>query len=489
MDLDQSQYLLLSELKQLKLRIESEPAEVLAIAENALVQAKQSQFHDGIIQALIIMSRCAWCEMDYRRGLKHIKEAYQYQNSLDTDEFLPEILHVHALQFWGQAKYYTAQQFWINALEQSALVDEVEVLIESLIGLGNIWRITKQYDQACSTHQLAAKVAHNMDISWLEGKARILWAWDLYLLEQYVDMLTVLDGADEALIGHHDKTWQAEVWDFRGLALLGLERIEDAQQATQKAHKLAVAHNLSWMKAHSYISRARIELLRKNLAQAAKLLISAEDTARNFDNGELLSQICYQQSLVAEESGDDKTALEAFQKYRKYSLQMLHEQTMRLGSDKARTSKRQLDQRAIKLLNRIRNQHDFHTEKHLSNVVPENHWWEHMVLHKVDLTNSTFSVISIHHANPLFLDACTELVHSLCGSKDLLSRLSANYLGLLVNERGEAAQHMFDVLEKMIEIYPWERKKLHGALPDATLHTIVSFPFTLELLEDMSWED
>jgi hypothetical protein len=58
-----------------------------------------------------------------------------------------------------------------------------------------------------------------------------------------------------------------------------------------------------------------------------------------------------------------------------------------------------------------------------------------------------------------------------------------------VNERGEAAQHMFDVLEKMIEIYPWERKKLHGALPDATLHTIVSFPFTLELLEDMSWED
>jgi hypothetical protein len=141
------------------------------------------------------------------------------------------------------------------------------------------------------------------------------------------------------------------------------------------------------------------------------------------------------------------------------------------------------------LLNRIRNQHDFHTEKHLSNVVPENHWWEHMVLHKVDLTNSTFSVISIHHANPLFLDACTELVHSLCGSKDLLSRLSANYLGLLVNERGEAAQHMFDVLEKMIEIYPWERKKLHGALPDATLHTIVSFPFTLELLEDMSWED
>lgn len=489
MDLDQSQYLLLSELKKLRPRIESEPVNVLSVAEKALDQAKQSLFHDGIIQALIIMSRCAWCEMDYRKGLKYIKEAHRYQNSLDTDEFLPEILHVHALQFWGQAKYYTAQQFWINALEQSALVDENEVLIESLIGFGNIWRITKQYQQASATHQLAAKVAHNLDISWLEGKARILWAWDLYLQGQYLDMLTVLDGADEALADHPDKTWQAEVWDFRGLALLGLERIEDAQQAAQKAHKLAVAHNLSWMKAHSYISRARIELLRKNHSKAVELLISAEETARGVDNGELLSQICYQQALVAEEIGDDYTALEAFKKYRKYSLQMLHEQSLRLGSDKARTSKRQLDQRAKKLLNRIRNQHEYHPEKHLSNVVPENFWWEQMVLHKVDLMNSSHSVISIYHANPLFLEACTELLHSLCGSKDLLSRLSANYLGLLVSERGNAAKHLFDVIEKMIEIYPWERKSFHGTLPQATLHTIVSFPFTLELLEELTLEN
>ncbi|MBF4332913.1 hypothetical protein EAY29_22050, partial [Vibrio anguillarum] len=114
------------------------------------------------------------------------------------------------------------QQYWINALEQSALVDEVEIQIESLIGLGNVWRITNEYQLSCSTHELAVKVANNSRIHWLEGKARILWAWDLYLLNQYIDMLTVLDGAEEALQDHPDKTWQAEVWDFRGLALLGL---------------------------------------------------------------------------------------------------------------------------------------------------------------------------------------------------------------------------------------------------------------------------
>lgn len=487
--MDQSQYLLLSEINQLRNRIESEPDSVLALASKSLTHAKQIQFPDGIIQSLIVMSRAAWCSMDYRRGLKYIKEAHQYQNSLETDEALPEILHLYALNYWGQAKYYTAQQYWINALEQSALVDEVEIQIESLIGLGNVWRITKHYDLACSTHQLAAKVARNVRIAWLEGKARILWSWDLYLLEQYVDMLTVLDGADEALVGHPDKTWHAEVWDFRGLALLGLERVEDAEAATQKAHNLAVAHNLSWMKAHSYISRARIELLRKNLSKASHLLTSAEQTAKNFDNGELLSQICYQQSLVAEENGDDKTALEAFKKYRQYSLDMLHEQTMRLGSDKARSSKRQLDQRARKLINRIRNQHEYSPEKNLSNVVPENYWWEQMVLHKVELTESTHSVIVIRHTNPLFLDACTELVHSLCAAQDILSRLSPNTLGLLIGERSDSVHPIFDVLVKMLEIYPWERRKLFGAPPKALLYTILSFPFTLEQLEETDLEE
>ncbi len=235
--MDKSQYLLELEIDQLRHRIESEPQQVLAVAEQCLSRATQLGFSDGILQSLVIMSRCLWCNMDYRRGLKTIKQAFTYQNSLDTDDYLPEILHVHALHFWGQAKYYTAQQFWINALEQAALVDENEILIECLIGLGNVWRITNEYKLAASTHELAVKVANNTRIHWLEGKARILWAWDLYLLEQYVDMLTVLDGAEEVLRGHSDRTWQAEVWDFRGLALLGLERLADAEDATQRAHE------------------------------------------------------------------------------------------------------------------------------------------------------------------------------------------------------------------------------------------------------------
>lgn len=487
--MDKHQHLLELELEQLKSRIESDHQRVIHAAERCLSQAKQLNFADGILQSHIIISRCAWCKMDYRLGLKTIKQALLYQNSLESDDYLPEILHIHALHFWGQAKYYTAQQYWINALEQASLTDEIEIIIESLIGLGNVWRITHEYSQACTTHELAVNVANKTRIHWLEGKARILWAWDLYLLNQYLEMLSVLDGAEEALHEHTDNTWQAEVWDFRGLALLGLERLEDAEQATQRAHELAEQHNLVWMKAHSYISRARLELLRKNHQKATQLLLCAEQSAQIFDNGELLSQICFQQSLVAEEQGDDQKALIAFKKYRRFSLTMLREQTSRLGLDRAHVSKRQLEQRAHKLIRRVRSQYEYNPEKHLSHVVAESYWWEQLMMFKAELQNSKHSVMVIHHEDPHYLDICTELIHTLCAQHDLLSRLSPTRLGLLLAETGHLAEQLKQTINNMIEIYPWQRKGSSDSLPAITLQDILSFPFTLEQLEQLQPQD
>lgn len=482
--MDKNQSLLEIEIEQLKSRIDSEPKDALRIAEQCLVRSEQILFQEGAIQSLMIMARCYWSLMDYRKGLKTIKEAYSKQSRLDTDNYLPEILHIHALQYWGQAKYYSAQQFWINALEQSALVDEVEIQIECLIGLGNVWRITNEHKLASSTHKLAVTVANSARIGWLEGKARILLAWDYYLLNNYVEMLSVLDGAQDALEGHQDKTWQAEVWDFRGLALLGLERLDDAEVATKKAHDLALKHNLTWIKAHSFISRARLELLKKKPKEATKLLLDAEQSASLFDNGELLSQICFQQSLVAEKQGDFEAALIAFKKYRQHSIKMLNEQTIRVSLDKARGSKRQLEQRARKLINRIRGQYEYDPQKHYSNVVSETFWWEQLVLFKTELKHSNHAIIMLEHSDPAYLDVCTEIAHTLCNHNDLLSRLSSERIAMLVSEKGDAANQLFLVLSQMIEIYPWHRKGLTGERPKLTLQDILTFPFTLEQLEE-----
>ncbi|WP_413282567.1 hypothetical protein [Vibrio sp. MA40-2] len=479
-----------NEIDQLSSRLESEPNVVLRLAKDALTKMDQVIYPEGGIKASILISRCHWYLRDYTQGLKTIRDAHARLNKLDTDQFLPEILHVHALQFWGQSKYYSAQQFWINALEQAALVGETVIEIESLIGLGNVWRITHEHKLAMSTHALAVNVANNARINSLEGRARILLARDFYLLNNYIEMLSVLDAAEEVLKHNSNATWKAEIWEYRGLALLGLERVKNAEEATLKAYDLAMKHNLYWLQTQAYINRARLELIRDNISQAKTLLSNAEQAAKQFHNEDLLAQICFQQSVVSEKQGDFEGALDSFQNYRKYSVKLLKDQTNRLGLDKARTSKRQLDNRARKLINRIRRQVEFHHgDKGYSILVSETYWWEQMVLFKSELKASTHAVILIQHQDNAYLDVCLEIAQCLCNRNDLIARLSEDRIGMLIAERGKQADELFDFFKQTLHNYPWKRRGLTGKIPVIVLHNILSFPFTLEQLEEQEQMD
>lgn len=116
---------------------------------------------------------------------------------------------------------------------------------------------------------------------------------------------------------------------------------------------------------------------------------------------------------------------------------MLKEQTTRVGLDKARSSKRQLEQRARKLINRIRGQHEYDPEKHLSYVVSETFWWEKLVLFKTELKRSNHSIIMFHHVDTDYLDVCTEIAHALCNQNDFIARLSSERVALMLSEKAK----------------------------------------------------
>lgn len=482
--MDTSQFIFDETIEQLKKRVESDPASVSAQIQECLKWAKQTDSPENQIQALMLMSRCACCNMDYRSGIRHIKEALSILNTLDNDDYLAEILHIHALNYWGLARYYTAQQYWINALEHCALSDSAEIQIECLIGLGNIWRANHDFQLAGSTHKLAVTVAGQNRIKWLEDKACILWAWDLYMLSNYVEMLNVLDEAAEALKSHSNAAWKAQICDFRGLAYLGLQKMGDAERAISNAEAISRQSGQLWIQTQTCVSRARLERMNLNLEEAARILNRAESIATQFDHGELLTQIYFQQAAVAEESGDFRLALATFKKYRQYSQDILREQTIQIGRDRAQSSKRQLEQKAGKLISRIRGQYESTAHHLLPHCVNENFWWEQLILFKTALIDARHTVIIIEHKDPKVVEICTELIHSLCDRHDLLSRLSDDKLGLLLAEKNSAATDMYHVIKQMLAIYPWHRKHLSGPQPRILLKDILLFPFTLEQLED-----
>ncbi|MDF5300273.1 hypothetical protein P3684_24205, partial [Vibrio parahaemolyticus] len=118
------------------------------------------------------------------------------------------------------------------------------------------------------------------------------------------------------------------------------------------------------------------------------------------------------------------------------------------------------------------------------NVVSETYWWEQLVLFKTELKRSNHAIIMIQHSNPEVLDVCTELVHALTTSSDLISRISSNRLAMLIAEKGQAAEEVYRTVQAMLDIYPWKRRGIKGPKPILYLQDILTFPFTLEQLEE-----
>lgn len=473
------------QIQQLNDQLATEPATVLANVQSCLLTAKEQHAPNMVLQCLILAARAALLLDDLKLSFKHIKAALKFQQTLDNDENLAEILHIHALIYWQQAQYYSAQHFWILSLEQSAWAEGANIQIESLIGLGNVWRETDEYGLAKIAHELAVRVANATRDADQEIQARILLSWDLYLLESFAEMLTVLQGAEDLLKHSPSDTQEAQLWDFRAVALLGLKHIEEAEYAADKAYVLADKHQHIWMKTLALMSKARIELLREQPQCAIAYLQEAEISAKacNANYAHLLARIYFKQSLAHESSGQLELALQAFKLYRHHSIEHIRARTLQLGSDKARLSKHQLEKKARKLINRIRAQHAHESGKHFNRIISETLWWEQLVQLKTQLQKANYSIITVRHPIPEYIDVCAEIVHTLCTKNDYLARISSDRIGWLVAEQGEAAEQLYRTLSQMTTIYPWQRKGLAPHLPTIMIQDLLTFPFTLEQLE------
>ncbi|WP_342609320.1 hypothetical protein [Vibrio tritonius] len=473
------------QIQQLNDQLTIEPASALSNVQGCLITAKEQHSPDAVLQCLIIAARAALQLDDLKLSTKHIKAALKFQQTLDNDDNLAEILHIHALIYWHQAQYYSAQHFWIQSLEQSAWSDGASVQIESLIGLGNVWRETEEYGLAKIAHELAVRVANATRNENLEIQSRILLSWDLHLLESFAEMLTVLQGAEDLLKRTPNNAQEAQLWDFRAVALLGLKHVDEAEYAADNAYALADKQQHIWMKTLALMSKARIELLREEPQLALTFLKEAEGLAKacHANYASLLARIYYKQSLAHEKSEQMDLALNSFKLYRHHSIEHIRARTLQLGSDKARLSKHQLEKKARKLINRIHAQHAHESGRHFNRIISETLWWEQLVQLKTQLTKANYSVITIRHPNPDCIDACAEIAHTLCTHGDYLAQISSDRLGWLVDEQSASAEELYRILNQMMAIYPWQRKGIAPNLPTIKIQDLLTFPFTLEQLE------
>ncbi len=434
--------------------IELDPAFTLSKIKKICKECEQIHYMSGMVEACTLSSLAYWHMMNYVEGIKMVRQAAKFSVQLDTDEKNASISHLFALHYWGQAKYYTAQSYWIDALEHATLNSQSEYEVEALIGLGNVWRITKSYDSAKQTHQLALELSETRGIQWLTGKAAILLSWDRYLLHDYESMLDSLAIANRMLTNYPSPTWQAEIQDFKALAYLGLNRLSEAAKCSQEAVAIATENQLTWMVAHSSITQARIAFTNHDHRLAKQLLESALEAAHHFDRGDLLSQICQLLSENAEQAMDHKTALHYFREHRRYATDCLQDQSQAQGKDKAKASRRALNHRANKNIRRLTTSIETARTSTLKHYREQRDWLsiaDRIFKHP----NGQQSVILLIHVE--FKEHLSTLIgisHSVCKSDDSLTLLDGLTIALLIKEKNYP--NAISLLTHFIDHYEWE---------------------------------
>ncbi|KAB2823564.1 ATP-dependent transcriptional regulator [Aliivibrio finisterrensis] len=459
---------IISNLKALELIVGDDASNTLKEAKYLLDLSEKNHFKYGVAYSKLIISIAHWHLMDYQTGFKSAKEVLQLQQELENDNLLPLILHTLALHSWGQAKLFSAQQYWIKALEQSSLIGNHEIEIEALIGLGNVWRMTNCLEQANSTHNIAAQRGNYYRMPHLEAKAYILQAWDSYLLCDYQAMLPILFKAEKLLTDNSNLTWKAEIYDFRGLAFLGLDDLDSAQKCCSLANQLAIQHDLIWMKAHSAISLARIASAQSHFTLAYQLLTGAEVIAQQFDKGELRSQICLEQSRIAELTQNFELALYSYKRYRQYEIALIQEQSSSLGRDKTSTSKERLDIRAKNLIQRIEMQLKFNSMSSLTYLLPRKKWYAHLKSILTNVLSDEYHLIMITDPSEDKINNLMLLGHHYCKQGDSITRLNDTEIAILINENKNKSQEIAHSISTLLSTYPWSRYSLNVSIPSVT---------------------
>lgn len=483
--LDKPQKQIDSELSVLRTTILDQPLKTAEKAQQILLRSEKYYYPRGIIFAKVILSRCHWSNMSYGKGLKAATEAGQIQELLDSDEFSSEVNHLKALNHFGKAEYFVAQHHWNIALEQAALNGDTGIELDAIVGIGNVWRLTNESTLAVNAHGLAVSLANHRHLVVLEKKSRILLAKDLYQQGDYLNMLMELDAAEELALEHVDPTWQAEISNYRGLAMIELNRLLDADYATQAALDLCQKHDLTWMSAPAHVARARFHIGQKQYQQAEQHLLTAERVALTFDNGEILAEIFLRRSQVTEEQGQFKLALKNHKQYREYSLKKYADYTNTFTNGRASWSKNQLDQRSLKLLHRLRQLLENTLRNNDGALVPESSWWEKLILFKTQLDSSSHNIILLQCTDSSVIDRTLQFLNSIASPNDYVAVLNDEYIGWLIEEPKESIDGYFDSVKLLLNHYHWQRHQLPSNAVNVSLHSLVRFPFTLDQLTQL----
>lgn len=420
--------------------------------------------------ATMQLARIAWHLNQYEKGIKLCARVEQLLLPEFESQYLSELYHIYAQQYWGLERFRSALHFWNLAMEKSLVHNQLNLQIESLIGVASVWKMNKELDLSYSALSLAMTLAEQYDYHVLAGKSAILLSWVLSELKQYALMLEILYRADGFLVGHPDSTWLAEIKDLKRIALANLGRFDDAEKISQDKDEQLIENRGHWVEAYTPISKAIVAIQLSKPNRARKYLDEAEVVALRFNQLELLSELYWLRFELESEQQVAESKLFFYKKYRKYSVKLLRSRSIALGKDRCDLAFDILNYKAELLIGRLE-AGAFNASEGGFPAFREASIWLYACQRALQEDNRVVFILELKSEKELI--AILPIVHALCQPHELITRFKKNRLAMLLQLETDKQRSMLESLKAMLHAYPWWR--MGKSIPELT---VKCFPVT-----------
>jgi len=422
--------------------------------------------------ATMQLARIAWHLNQYEKGIKLCERAEQLLLPESESQYLSELYHIYAQQYWGLERFRSALHFWNLAMEKSLVHNQLNLQIESLIGVANVWKMNKELDLSYSALSLAMTLAEQYDFNILAGKSAILLSWVLNDLKQYPLMLEILCKAECFLLEHSDSTWAAEIKDLKSIALASLGHFSDAEKISQTIDNKRVTNRGPWVETHAPISKAIVAIQLRKHDLARKYLDDAEVLALRLNQLGLLSELYLLRFELESERQVPESMLFYYKKYRQFSVKLLRSRSVALGKDRCDLAFDILNYKAELLIGRLE-AGAFNASEGGFPAFREASIWLYACQRVLQDTDKKIFVIELKSEKELI--AILPIVHALCQPHELITRFKKNRLAILFQLENNQQDKMLNSLTNILMAYPWWRMGKESFQSVVTCFTVNDF--------------
>lgn len=313
------------QLLELKRQDHLSPSEMRQQVEQIQAAAERIQYPHGMTEAMLFLVHLLWADMDFARARKIIRQAIQFAKQDGALNLLAEAYHLSALIYVASGRYTLALSQWLKCLKLMRGLQQDNLYIEVLIGLGNLWTVDQQNEKAQAELSQALERAQQIQSKSLAAKAAICLSRERLKLGYFEEALSSLEEAEASLSTHNNPTWLAEIYNYRARTWLALSQADRAQADCQQAWQFVSPHShLVWAQCLTLVSLAQIALAKRS--NPLPELNQASALAAQYNLTFFLSQIALIRSQYAEQQGLWDQALADFKQYRQYDLGELAQQ-------------------------------------------------------------------------------------------------------------------------------------------------------------------